>query len=91
VTAAWQIPDGGDLTSDPVIVNWQPGASGNSPIDEYQVKITGSDGTFTQIISVPTQSAIFTSSPQSSWTVTVQAHNAAGWGPWSTAVQLGGL
>jgi hypothetical protein len=91
VVPSWEIPDGGDLTSDPVVVNWQPGGSGNSPIDEYQVQITGSAGTFTQIVSAPTQTVYFPSSPQSSWNATVQAHNAAGWGPWSPAVHLGGL
>lgn len=93
VTNVWSNPDGGDLTIDTIIVNWQPGSSGNSPIDQYQVSITPNDGsgTLTQTVLSPTLTTYFNVSPQPSWTITVQAHNAAGWGPWSGAVHLGGL
>lgn len=93
VTAVWSNPDGGDLTVDTIVVNWQPGSSGNSPIDEYQISITPDDGsgTLTQIILSPTLTTFFNVSPNPSWTITVQAHNTAGWGPWSSAVRKGGL
>lgn len=93
VTAFWSNPDGGDLTVDTANVNWQPGDSGNSPIDEYQVSVTPNDssGTLTQTVPSPTLSTYFNVSPNPSWSITVQAHNAAGWGPWSTAIVLGGL
>ncbi len=93
ITAAWSNPDGGDLTTDTIIVNWQPGDPGNSPIDEYQITITGSDGagTLTQTVFSPTLTAYFNVSPTPSWSITVQAHNAAGWGLVSGVDHLGGL
>lgn len=93
VTAFWSNPDGGDLTIDTINVAWQPGISGNSPIDEYQITITGSDGAgaLTQTVSSPALTTYFNVSPTPNWSITVQAHNAAGWGPWSSPVSLGGL
>jgi hypothetical protein len=62
-------------------------------VDEYQVTITGSDGggTFTQTVSGTILTTYFTEDPTPNWSVTVQAHNAAGWGPVSAAYHLGGL
>jgi hypothetical protein len=53
----------------------------------------GSDGsgTFTQTVSGTTLSASFTVDYIPNWSVTVQAHNAYGWGPLSSAFSLGGL
>ena len=92
VTASWSNPDPSG-TTDTIVANWQAANPGNSPIDQYLVTITGSDGagTFTQTVSGTTLTAYFSVDYIPNWSVTVQAHNAAGWGPISSAVHLGGL
>jgi hypothetical protein len=74
-------------------VSWNAAVPGDSPIDQYQITITGSDGggTFTQTVPGTALTASFTVDYIPDWTVTVRAHNAAGWGPWSTRFTLGGL
>jgi hypothetical protein len=59
----------------------------------YLVTITGSDGagTSTQTVSGTTLTASFTVDYTPNWSVTVQAHNAFGWGPSSSVFTLGGL
>jgi hypothetical protein len=92
LTAHWtnQDPSG---TTDTIIATWQAAYPGNSPIDQYLVKITGSDGggTFTQTVSGSTLIASFTVDWTPNWSVTVQAHNGFGWGPVSSVFTLGGL
>ena len=75
------------------MASWQAAVPGDSPIDQYQVTIVGSDGagTFTQTVSGTTLSASFTVDYVPNWSVTVQAHNAKGWGPSSSPFTLGGL
>jgi len=92
VTANWPAGDPSGST-DTLTATWQAAAPGNSPIDEYLVKITGSDGggTFSQTVSGTTLTAYFTVDYVPNWSVTVQAHNAAGWGAVSAAYNLGGL
>jgi hypothetical protein len=92
VAASWLKPDPTGAT-DALAVTWQPAVPGNSPIDQYQITIVGSDGsgTFTQTVSGTALRANFTVNYIPNWSVTVQAHNAFGWGPLSTAVTLGGL
>lgn len=92
VTAHWLIPDPSG-TTDTIIASWQAADPGNSPIDQYLVKIVGSDGagTFTQTVSGTTLTANFTVDWTPNWSLTVQAHNAFGWGPVSTTFHLGGL
>lgn len=92
VTASWTDlnPTG---TTDTLVATWQAANPGNSPVDAYLVTIVGSDGggTFTQTVSGTTLTASFTVDYIPNWSVTVKAHNAAGWGPASTPVTLGGL
>jgi hypothetical protein len=80
-------------TTDTLVASWPAAVPGNSPIDQYQITINGSDGagTLTQMVSGTTLTANFTVDYIPNWSVTVQAHNAAGWGPSSTPVSLGGL
>jgi hypothetical protein len=80
-------------TNDTLISAWQPAVPGNSPVDQYLITINGSDGgsTFTQTVSGTTLTTYFTVDFTPNWTVTVQAHNAAGWGPSSPPTTLGGL
>lgn len=92
VTAHWAVIDPTG-TNDTLVATWQAAVPGDSPIDQYQITITGSDsgGTFTQTVSGTTLTAYFSVDFIPNWSVTVQAHNAMGWGPWSSAVTLGGL
>lgn len=92
VTASWSNLDPTGAT-DTFVATWQAANPGNSPIDQYLVTITGSDGagTFTNLVSGTTLTTYFTVDYIPNWSVTVQAHNAAGWGPISAAYNLGGL
>jgi hypothetical protein len=80
-------------TTDTLVASWQAAVPGDSPIDQYQVMITGSDGagTFMQTLPATTLTAQFAVDYIPDWSVTVQAHNAVGWGPWSSVFALGGL
>jgi hypothetical protein len=92
VTAIWsnQNPTG---ATDTLVAIWPATVPGNSPIDQYLVTITGSDcaGTFTNTVSGTMLTTYFTVDWVPNWKVTVQAHNAFGWGPLSSAFNLGGL
>ena len=92
VTARWTNLDPTGA-NDTLVVAWQAAVPGNSPIDQYQVSITGSDGggTFTQTVSGATLTLSFTVDYIPDWSVTVRAHNAVGWGQSSRPVVLGGL
>lgn len=92
VVASWSNPDPTG-TNDTLVATWSAAVPGDSPVDQYQITITGSDGagTFTQTVDGTTLTTYFTVDFIPNWTVTVQAHNAAGWGPASTPVGLGGL
>jgi len=92
VTASWANLDPTGAT-DTLIATWRAADPGNSPIDQYVVTITGSDGvgTSTQTVSGTTLTASFTVDYIPNWSVTVRAHNAFGWGPSSSVFRLGGL
>ena len=89
VAAVWSAPG---MPGDTLLATWAAAAPGDSPIDQYTITITGSDGggTFTQTVSGATLAASFSVSDSPDWTITVQAHNAVGWGPASTPIVLGG-
>lgn len=91
VTVRWTSLDPTGAT-DTLVANWQAAVPGDSPIDQYRVTIIGSDGagTFTQTAAGTTLTASFTVDYIPSWSVTVQAHNAVGWGPSSSVLTLGG-
>lgn len=90
VSARWGAQS---ATTATLLASWNAAVPGDSPIDQYQVQITGSDGggTFTQTVLGSSLTASFTVDFIPNWTVTVRAHNAAGWGPWSAPFTLGGL
>jgi hypothetical protein len=92
VGAHWLIADPSSAT-DTLVATWQAADPGNSPIDEYKIVITGDDGagTLTQTVSGTELTASFDVGDVPNWSVTVQAHNAAGWGPVSNVATLGGL
>ena len=92
ISANWASPSA-DPGPNTLIATWQADDPGNSPVDQYLVTITDSDtaGTLTQTVSGTTLIAYFNVDSNPSWSVTVRAHNAAGWGPSSAAVALGGL
>lgn len=92
VTASWANLNPTSAT-DTLIAAWQPAVPGDSPIDQYRVTIVGSDGagSFSQTVPAATFTADFNVDHIPNWSVTVQAHNAVGWGPPSAAFTLGGL
>jgi hypothetical protein len=85
VSARWIAPD-------TMSVTWRAAAGGDSPVDAYQVTVSGSDhgGTFTQTVDGSTLYASFSVSDIPDWSIKVRAHDAAGWGPWSATKRLGG-
>ena len=90
VAAQWTAPG---LPGDMLSVTWAAAAPGDSPIDQYKITITGSDGsgTFTLTVSGAMLAASFAVSDIPDWTISVQAHNAVGWGPASIQIVLGGI
>ena len=92
VTARWAAADPGGST-DTLIAAWTAAVPGYSPVDQHEATITGSEGggTFDQAVDGSTLTAYFGVDFTPNWTLTVRAHNAVGWGPWSAPVRLGGL
>lgn len=92
LTANWANLDPSG-TNDTLVATWQAAIPGDSPIDQYQITIAGSDGsgTLAQTVSGTTLTASFTVNYIPNWSVTVRAHNAVGWGPSSAIFMLGGL
>jgi hypothetical protein len=89
VRARWTAPGS---PTDTLVATWNAAPAGDSPTDQYQITITGSDGggTFTQTVSGSTLTASFAVSDVPDWRVQVRAHDAAGWSPWSASYTLGG-
>ena len=89
VAARWTAPGS---TGDQLVASWAAAVPGDSPIDQYQITIDGSDGggTFSQTVPGATLTAIFSVSDTPDWRITVRAHNTTGWGPWATPTTLGG-
>jgi Fibronectin type III domain len=89
VNAHWTAPGS---PNDTLVASWTAAAPGDSPTDGYEVTINNSDGgsTLSQTLGGSTLSATFAVSDDPDWSVSVRAHNAAGWGPWSAAFTLGG-
>jgi hypothetical protein len=76
----------GDLTLQ-LAVSWTASVPGNSPVDDYQVAASGSDGeNLTLDAGTATTVGTTVSANADTWTVTVRAHNGAGWSPWSAPV-----
>ena len=91
VVASWAVADPAS-TTDTLIATWAAAVPGDSPIDQYLVTITPDSGSaVSQTVSGSTLTTYFGVDFTPNWTVTVQAHNAVGWGPASKPVTLGGL
>ena len=60
VVASWSNPDPSGAT-DTLVATWSAAVPGDSPIDQYQITITGSDGagTFTNTVSGTTLTTYF--------------------------------
>jgi hypothetical protein len=76
-------------------LSWTPGAAGSSVIDQYEVS-AAPDGNASQAaiayVAGSTTSAYLTvDTTVDYYSLTVRAHNAAGWGPWSAVAILYGL
>jgi hypothetical protein len=76
-------------------VRWTAGAPGSSAIDEFEVKAVPAEpevaSTLYNIEPASSGETVFTGNSETPWSASVRAHNAAGWGPWSAPVELGGL
>jgi hypothetical protein len=90
VMAHWA---GQGVTTATLVATWNASVPGDSPVDQYEITITGSDGggTFTQSVSGAVLTASFVVDWIPNWSVTVRAHNAFGWGQGSAPITLGGL
>jgi len=91
-TNYWANPDPTG-SNDTIVSIWQPAVPGDSPVDEYRITISGSDGagSYTNTVDGSTLTTYFTVDFVPNWQVTVQAHNSFGWGPTSAVYRLGGL
>ncbi len=102
--AATQVPDAPSIsyiwwsgsTYGLVAASWTAPNAYSSPIDQYEVSVTWRDGDVQTpnkdvLVSGTTLSAYVAADNTSDWSVQVRAHNAAGWGAWSTPRSLGGL
>ena len=89
VTARWTAPGS---PGDTLAAGWAASLGGDSPVDAYEVTITGSDGggTVTQTVAGASLAAVFPVSDTPDWSIKVRAHNAAGWSAWSAGFTLGG-
>lgn len=89
LSAYWSSPSS---PGDGIVASWQAAPSGDSPTDEYQITIVGSDGAGTYTQSVPASQlwAEFVVNDIPDYQIEVRAHDAAGWGPWSAPYMLGG-
>jgi hypothetical protein len=92
VSASWTSVDSPASLS----VSWGATDPGNSPIDSFEIQAlpvnSGTTSTLDAVISAPATAYYFGNANNSlSWQVTVRAHNAAGWGPWSTSVVVPAL
>ena len=89
VVAHWSAPS---QPGDQLVVSWDASDPGNSPVDSYLVVVSGSDrgGLSWQNVPGTTLTASFSVSDTPDWTISVWAHNAAGWSPASTRFTLGG-
>jgi hypothetical protein len=93
VSEHWTAPG---TQGDQLVASWAAAVPGDSPIDEYEVTASVRDGDppfpapVDQAVSGSTLTAAFLVDDTFDWAIQVRAHNAAGWGPWSTPVVLGG-
>lgn len=85
--AAWN-------TSTEIVTAWTPGMPGDSITTDYQVVATAVDSTLLPVaVDAGTGLVAGVTLPDSTpdWSIQVRAQNAAGWGPWSSPVVVGGL
>jgi hypothetical protein len=67
-------------------IRWNPPSPGNSAIDRYEVTATGEGNNIISYVSGSATSDYLYPAPADSLAVKIRAHNAAGWGRWSTTV-----
>jgi hypothetical protein len=76
-------------------VRWTAGAPGSAAIDEFEVRAVPAEAevasTLYNVEPASSGETVFTGNSETPWAASVRAHNAAGWGPWSAPVELGGL
>jgi hypothetical protein len=93
VSAWWtgQLPPGSSLG-----VHWTASVAGPNTIDQYEVLVVWHDGdnpggTYDQTVGGQTLNAYFAVDNTSDWRIKVRAHDAAGWGTWSSPITIGGV
>jgi hypothetical protein len=92
VSAAWTSVD----SPANLAVSWGATDPGNSPLDSFEIRAVpvnaGTTSALDAVISAPASAYTFGNAANSvSWQLNVRAHNAAGWGPWSTTVVVPGF
>ena len=82
LTGTWTSPGN---NPDPLVITWNPGVPGDSPIDKYQVLGLASGGGFFVVTDGGTSptDTISTLDDGLNWYILIRAHDAAGWGRWA--------
>jgi hypothetical protein len=77
------------------LVAWGEASPGDSPVDEYQITATPQESEVASALTnyepASSRETEFTGNSETPWSISVRAHNAAGWGAWSTPTLRGGL
>jgi len=76
-----------------LVVSWIASVPGNSPVDEYEVSATSSDGGGPVLVNAgaSTETSLNLDSSVDSYQISVRAHNAAGWSDWTVPITQPGL
>lgn len=78
-------------TTNTFTVGWSPSTYGDSPTDQYRVRIFGTDGGGIHVVTVSgttLSTTLNVSNAGATWYIQVRAHDAAGWSAWSRALPL---
>jgi hypothetical protein len=91
VSAAWTSID----SPASLRASWGAPAPGNSPLDSFEIRAlpvnSGTTSPLDAVVPSSTFAYTFGADNAVSWQVAVRAHNAAGWGPWSTSAAVPAL
>jgi hypothetical protein len=75
-----------------MVMAWAAAPAGDSVTTDYQVMATSDGGAVVTMDAGTTlEAALSNMDSTPDWTIQVRAQDAAGWGPWSAPVLVGGL